>query len=52
MEEETYTKKVGCKNCRRDQVIKIPKGTTVKEYVEKNKKCPNCGCEELFAYAN
>lgn len=50
MQQETYTKTLGCENCRIDQGINIPKGQTVKEYLAKDNTCPNCGCKTLFEY--
>jgi len=50
MQQETYSKIVGCENCKKDQKIQIPKGQTVEEYLAKDKTCPDCGCETLFKY--
>ena len=51
MEGAAYTKKLGCKNCKKDSVIHIQKGVTIEDHLSKDSKCPNCGCEALFRYA-
>lgn len=36
-----YSTKCGCRNCNYFYVLIIPKGKSIKEFLDK-KKCPNC----------
>ncbi len=45
MTEETYRVDVLCCNCSNIVWFNIPKGTTTKDYLDKNILCPRCGCE-------
>jgi len=46
MTDETYNTEEKCKNCKRTNYInKIPRGTTVEEFLDDKKlKCTTCGC--------
>lgn len=44
--QTTYTKTLVCKNCGQRTTREIPKGTTVKWYIETH-GCENCGCDKL-----
>lgn len=40
-----YEWKFLCSNCDTVSMLKIPRGTRVKEFLDNNKaKCKNCGC--------
>lgn len=40
---ENYTIKKNCNNCKRDNTLTIPKGTTVKDFIQ-GKVCFACRC--------
>jgi len=40
--KKTYQAYVYCKNCLRHSEVSIPQGMTVKQWITKNKECPNC----------
>lgn len=45
MFNKKYEIKRDCENCYVKTIIKIPRGTTIKEWLEMNRgKCENCGC--------
>jgi len=46
--EGYYEEFINCSNCKKAVKIEIPEGTTVEDYLEENKKCPNCGCDTLY----
>jgi hypothetical protein len=46
----TYNVKAKCSNCWTLQDLKVPKGTTVEEYVKSSGKCEVCGCKCLKDY--
>lgn len=42
---ETYTPALRCSNCKRPCWLKIPKGTSIEEYGEKEfPHCESCNC--------
>jgi len=50
----TYEIKRKCKNCEHETLIRIPRGTKIKDHISMHKaKCVNCGCsiEEEKVYA-
>jgi len=42
-----YVSKARCSNCEHTGEIRVPKGTTVEEFLKGAGKCPNCGCNTL-----
>ena len=43
-----YEVKVVCINCEKMITIRIPRGTTIKEYLENKKaRCGYCGCDTI-----
>lgn len=46
MEKKYYEKAIKCRNCGGVDV-KIPKGTTVEDYLKENNPCPKCGNKTL-----
>ena len=45
-----YQVAIGCKNCKKESKVNIPKGMTIEKYLEENDTCGNCGCKTLFKY--
>jgi DNA-directed RNA polymerase subunit RPC12/RpoP len=44
----TYEVKMRCLNCNSKVIIKIPKGITIKEFLEDKKAlCNYCGCDTM-----
>ena len=44
-----YEVEVNCSNCQAKSTIKIPKGTTIRSWLDKRKgKCPSCGCITIY----
>ena len=41
---EVYDAEVTCENCDHKEVMKVPKGKTVREF-KRETDCPNCGCK-------
>lgn len=43
---DTYKTKVLCRNCGYKEEVEVEKGTTVKDWLvkDKNQLCPSCGC--------
>lgn len=45
MVEETYPCKIICYNCKSENEYEIPKGETIRVFVDyTDKKCLNCDC--------
>jgi hypothetical protein len=34
-----------CKNCKAENKLTIPKGTTIKDFIKEHKGCWKCGCK-------
>ena len=43
LDYDNYYQGIKCWNCGVQEQLKIPVGTTVEDYLDKN-KCPYCGC--------
>ena len=41
--KETYTYRAVCTNCGNRELIEIPKGITIEQYLS-GRGCDNCGC--------
>ena len=43
-----YKVEVECQNCRKDVIISIRRGTTIKESIDNGRlRCPNCSCNAI-----
>ncbi len=40
---DVYFEEKACKNCKKNNRLPIPKGTTIKDFM-KDRACSNCGC--------
>lgn len=43
----TYNLNMKCQNCKKIGIRKVPKGVSIKEYMESCPPCTFCGCEKL-----
>ena len=43
MSEEIYTQSINCWNCGNNEIVHIPKGTTISKFNDEN-ACSKCGC--------